>query len=908
MKYSKDIVFFIVMAIVIPYSTGTAGSIDWSRLVSVDGSIEPETVCFEHPVSWSELPGELQRRGITHQPIPRTGRALQVDEYLCGVPPEADNPTRAMITPDGAYAVTAFFLSDNIGIQNLSTYAWEHVIDVGPIPVDVDITPSGNHALVTCLGGNSVVAVNLSTFAPEYTIPVGNSPVAAAIAPDGSRAVVLNSDDDSVTIIDLSGWIVEQTVSSPAIESGITRTSWNTLGSFLYSFSRVEFLSDSITAVIPSWDVVNFLDVSTGTVEQVGMPSGIAVDPAVSRDGTTLAVGGTNYNTDNDINFIDLTVSPPVYSGGFDFGGWNYNTSGITFNADGSLIAAAHYPSTGGYTYIGFYDTTTYSQVYLTPDDCGSAGDILLSPDGNTLMAAGYKAVFVDVSGPVPVQLGAELAGNIEYMAGSPTGAIAVAGSSMMNEMVAVYDFSLTDYARLDYSRPGINAEADLPKHIAISGDGSIIVSADLTSDTLSIVDGPTGTVLGCVPVQDQPYFSAITTDGTTAMCCNYESYSVSIIDVASQTVVATLPSKRRAGNCAFSPDGTRAYAVSVGLSPVDYVSVYDINGASSSWVTDINLTVNQPIFFINGSWAPNPAVSPNGSTLVIPSADSSKPSAIVIDTNLLAIQAVVDFSPVPGATQPYFAAINPAGDTACLVDGAGNLIYFVNLAGPASSLVHSMSPGQNPFNAIYSDDGAYVYINNKDNRTIAVIDTSTYAIVRSVSMPGAPTHIFKSGSTIFAACDVNGPTNPTINTVSMAGPSSALLSTQEKDYYSFFIVGNESQGFALTNCAGWDRYSFLHDPAGTPIPTSTPTLTPTPTPTPTQTQGDCVNHGDTNLDGVITAGDAQLAFYIVLGLYSPTYQEECAADCNGDGIVTAGDAQMIFLTVLGIGSCVDPL
>lgn len=74
------------------------------------------------------------------------------------------------------------------------------------------------------------------------------------------------------------------------------------------------------------------------------------------------------------------------------------------------------------------------------------------------------------------------------------------------------------------------------------------------------------------------------------------------------------------------------------------------------------------------------------------------------------------------------------------------------------------------------------------------------------------------------------------------------------------------------------------------------------------QSEPDCINSGDTNLDGEITAGDAQLAFSIVLGTYTPTYEEECAADCNGDGEVTASDAQSIFLVVLGLGTCADPL
>ncbi|MBN1295372.1 hypothetical protein JXA80_01240 [bacterium] len=69
-----------------------------------------------------------------------------------------------------------------------------------------------------------------------------------------------------------------------------------------------------------------------------------------------------------------------------------------------------------------------------------------------------------------------------------------------------------------------------------------------------------------------------------------------------------------------------------------------------------------------------------------------------------------------------------------------------------------------------------------------------------------------------------------------------------------------------------------------------------------------CVNDGDVNNDGAVTAGDAQMAFQIALGLMSPTPEELCSADCNGDLTVTAGDAQQIFMTALGTASCADPL
>jgi hypothetical protein len=70
----------------------------------------------------------------------------------------------------------------------------------------------------------------------------------------------------------------------------------------------------------------------------------------------------------------------------------------------------------------------------------------------------------------------------------------------------------------------------------------------------------------------------------------------------------------------------------------------------------------------------------------------------------------------------------------------------------------------------------------------------------------------------------------------------------------------------------------------------------------------DCINHGDANLDGILTAADAQLVFQFVIGGETPTFEQECAADCNGDEVISAADAQLVFLTVLGQETCVDPL
>src|SRR5215470_5486086 len=61
-------------------------------------------------------------------------------------------------------------------------------------------------------------------------------------------------------------------------------------------------------------------------------------------------------------------------------------------------------------------------------------------------------------------------------------------------------------------------------------------------SDTVSVIDTATNTVVATVPVGRFPFGVAITPDGTHAYVTNNASRTVSVIDTATNTVVATVP------------------------------------------------------------------------------------------------------------------------------------------------------------------------------------------------------------------------------------------------------------------------------------------------------------------------------------------------------------------------------
>lgn len=105
-----------------------------------------------------------------------------------------------------------------------------------------------------------------------------------------------------------------------------------------------------------------------------------------------------------------------------------------------------------------------------------------------------------------------------------------------------------------------------------------------------------------------------------------------------------------------------------------------------------------------------------------------------------------------------------------------------------------------------------------------------------------------------------------------------------------------------------WTNSPYTPTPTPTNSPTVTPTVTTTPIP-PTETPVPCVNDGDVNNDLEITIEDAQLAYMITLGIFTPTHEESCSADCNSDDSVTMADAQCMFMYYLGLPcACTDPI
>ncbi len=297
---------------------------------------------------------------------------------------------------------------------------------------------------------------------------------------------------------------------------------------------------------------------------------------------------------------------------------------------------------------------------------------------------------------------------------------------------------------------------------------------------------------------------------------------------------------------------------------------------------------------------------------------DQSAPGVFVFDQNGEFMMVYADAS--DGVSN--IRGIDFWGSNLFLSSGSN---YVAEFDGPHSRLPNFIEDGSNPFDIYFLPDGRSLMADIQSNRISLYNDEGVFLeSLFSISFPEQINQMVSSTDYLNASFTSNVITRFNLDEVVSSIPFTSGRGVYElgngnwiaTNSNGVFELDPETGNIINTLRSGVSaRYIDLVDiplpptptPTATHTPTPVPTHTPTPLPTNTPTP-DCLNTGDVDGNGILSAADAQLAFLIVLGQYIPTYEEECAADCNGDGIVSASDAQDIFIAVIEGGSCADPL
>ncbi len=224
-------------------------------------------------------------------------------------------------------------------------------------------------------------------------------------------------------------------------------------------------------------------------------------------------------------------------------------------------------------------------------------------------------------------------------------------------------------------------------------------------SNTVSVIDTPTNTVVATVPVGIVPVSVAVTPDGTHAYVTNAgPPGSVSVIETASNTVVATIAFPvGRTSAIAITPDGKLAYVANFTSNTVSVIDT------GTNDVTGIPIPVGNAPFGV--------AVTPDGTHVYVTNLDSNNVS--VIDAATKNVVATV-----PVGSFPAGIAVMPDGQHAYVANGGSD---SVSVIATATNTVGATVAGVLAAEEIaITPDGKHAYVTNELSKTVSVIDTAT--------------------------------------------------------------------------------------------------------------------------------------------------------------------------------------
>ncbi len=280
------------------------------------------------------------------------------------------------------------------------------------------------------------------------------------------------------------------------------------------------------------------------------------------------------------------------------------------------------------------------------------------------------------------------------------------------------------------------------------------------TSNTVSVINTATNTVVATIPVGTYPYSVAINPAGTRVYVTNYSTNNVSVIDTATNTVVATVAVGTNPFGVTINPEGTLAYVLNIGAATISIIDTvtntvkatvpgnsqptgiafhpsgayYAVTNANFNQVSIINAATNS----ITSQIAMNApgqtpqtrgiVFNPAGSVAYVTNAGGNTVS--VINTTTRAVSAIT----MPGG--PMGIAIHPAG-TLVYVTVYPNNVVVINTA--TNTVTATLTVGASPNNVSFSPSGAFAYVPDNANHYVSVIDTTTNAVTATIPVGKGP-------------------------------------------------------------------------------------------------------------------------------------------------------------------------
>ncbi|MGA9564258.1 MAG: beta-propeller fold lactonase family protein [Candidatus Korobacteraceae bacterium] len=305
-----------------------------------------------------------------------------------------------------------------------------------------------------------------------------------------------------------------------------------------------------------------------------------------------------------------------------------------------------------------------------------------------------------------------------------------------------------------------------VPRGITLSPDGKQIYVANSWDDTVSVIDAGSLKVVRTLTTGYEPNGVVVDRENKTLYVANRLSNDISVIDLASGQETKRLAAGRGASYLLLSPDATRLYCTHV----YPKIGAHRTPPESEITVIDTQRQVvidRKPLHNVAGVF--QMATSNDGK---LTAAAQLRPKNLVplahVEHGWAFGDSIAIFGDdVNGVVQvpideleryfamPYAVAITPdkhklyvsssGEETITVIDIPKMLSYVRSASAPiandlsasANYVVTRIPVGRNPKGLLLSRDGTRLFVANRLNDNISVIDTSTDVVVSSIDLGG---------------------------------------------------------------------------------------------------------------------------------------------------------------------------
>ena len=266
------------------------------------------------------------------------------------------------------------------------------------------------------------------------------------------------------------------------------------------------------------------------------------------------------------------------------------------------------------------------------------------------------------------------------------------------------------------------------PLAVAVSPDGAFVYVTNHSSQTVSVIDASTRTVIRNPITFGRPFGVAVTPDGGHVYVSQRDK--VSVIDTTINAVVATIPVGNTPIGVAMNPVAPRAYVTNHSSNTVSVIDT----ATKSVIAPPLNV----------GNWPVGVAVNPAGTRVYVANwgldLAQNDYRVSVIDTATNAVSTIqVGTATPPVGVDPAGVAVAPGGGHVYVTHAGSDEVSVIETA--TNTVIARIPVGTGPVGVAVAPDGGHVYVANTgisaDDNTVSVIETTNHTVETTLPPAG---------------------------------------------------------------------------------------------------------------------------------------------------------------------------